>query len=279
MVRPISMSGYNKGVMSPCVLLIGGLDPSGGAGLAADQRACLAAGTWPLPVASVITVQSTAGLDSVHPLEASLVVDQARRVLRDQNVKALKLGALGSRKIIDAVADLIAGLQEPIPVVLDPVMGATRGANGLLPSDALQALRRLARSCSVVTPNRKEASVLSGIHVDDSRSAGAAATQLQRSGPRAVLLKGGHLSGPRAIDYLALGTGVKELSSPRLDVPEFHGSGCTMASLIAAHLATHDAASPTGQQIMQAVRYAKQRMFDALQRLRVVGEGLRVLSL
>src|SRR5579872_6518423 len=145
----------------PCALAIGGLDPGGGAGIAADLRAFDAAGAFGCAVASVVTVQSTAGLRSVHPVEARLVTAQAREVLLHQDVRAAKVGALGSAANVRAVARLFARPEAArIPLVVDTPMRATRARQAgarLIADAALEALRRdLLPRATLVTVNLPE---------------------------------------------------------------------------------------------------------------------------
>ncbi|HEU4532993.1 MAG TPA: hydroxymethylpyrimidine/phosphomethylpyrimidine kinase, partial [Polyangiaceae bacterium] len=215
-------------------LSIAGLDPSGGAGMAADLRAFGAAGAWGCAVCAVVTVQSTAGLRSAHPLDPELVTAQAEEVLANGTVRALKTGALGSSANVRAVAAIVRA-RPRLPAVVDPVMIATRAPGGarLLDGDALEAMRELCSLAALVTPNVDEAEALTEGRVRDRQDQREAARLLVGRGARAALVKGGHLEGdPDAADVLAVGDRVLTLRTRRLEVAPFHGGGCTLAALV-----------------------------------------------
>jgi len=255
-----------------CVLALGGLDPGGGAGILADARAIHAAGAFACAVVTVNTVQSTRRRPRVVPIEARTFLEQARVVLADQRVRAIKIGALGSEANVRAAAKL-AEENRRIPVVVDPVMLATSGRARLLDERALGAMRReLVPRAALVTANAAEAGTLTGTRVDDVDDARVAARALVMIGARAALVKGGHLDGPEAIDVLATREGVMELARPRIRTKKkLHGAGCTLASLIAARLAL-------GDDVVTAVRFAKRVHHEAITRAEDVGGDLRVLE-
>ena len=262
-------------VRLPCALAIGGLDPGGGAGIIADLRAFEAAGAFGCAAATLVTVQSTAGLRSVGPLPARQVVAQAAEVLRHQRVRAIKVGALGSEANVRAVARLLA--EHPAtPVVVDTPMAPTRGAGRLLAARALGALREhLLPGATLVTVNAPEAEAMLGAKVRTVGEAHDAARALVAAGARAALVKGGHLTGPTATDVLAVGDEVIELRARRLPVGPAHGTGCTLASLVAGRLAVRGSAS--ARALLEAVRWAKHTHHAALARAADVGGPLRVL--
>ncbi len=259
----------------PCVLAIGGLDPGGGAGVVADLRALAstgASGAFGAAVVAVQTVQSTSGLRSALAVDTRLVIAQATCVLREQRVRAVKLGALGSVENVRAIARLLGkrGGYGAIPVVLDTPMVASRGrgAGRLLAKRAVDALREaLLPRATLVTVNAEEASVLVGEPVRTVGEAHDAARWLvKQGGARAALVKGGHLGGgesrAHAIDVLAIGGEVVELRAPRLRGPGrrgTHGTGCTLASLIAGQLARRqdEGAGVTDADVVAAVQWAK----------------------
>lgn len=260
----------------PCVLLLAGLDPSGGAGLAADQRGVLAAGAWPCPITVLSTVQSTAGLQSTSQVDPEHASAQARAVLRDQHVRAVKTGALGGVSGVQLVADLVR--RHPLPLVVDPVLGATRGRVPLTSDrDALLALLACA---TLVTPNVRETEVLCGSVVRDLRDQREAARTLVSMGARAALVKGGHMKGQRCVDVLAVGSRVIDLGARRRDVGEVHGTGCLLASMIAGRLACDEVlrgVSVPEASLVSAVRFAKRKLGAAMDRALRVGRGQRVL--
>ncbi|CAN5565793.1 bifunctional hydroxymethylpyrimidine kinase/phosphomethylpyrimidine kinase [soil metagenome] len=264
----------------PCALTIGGLDPGGGAGIVADLRAFHAAKAFGCAVVALSTVQSTSGLTAVQPIATKLLLAQARAVLKNQHVRAIKIGALGSAANVRAVGELLA-VHRAIPAVVDPVMLPTRGRARLLAASALRALRtELVRRAAVVTANVPEAEAIVKRRIVSIPDARDAARRILDLGARAVLIKGGHLVGPRAIDVLAIGDEVIELAAKRLPLrTPVHGGGCVLASLVAGRLAVDQRTyeSDGDDMILDAVRYAKRAHFAMLERSRDVGGDMSVL--
>ncbi len=267
----------------PCALSIGGLDPGGGAGLAADLRAFAIAGVFGCAAAAALTVQSTSGLKSVRAVAPELVVQQAREVINNQNVRAIKIGALASSANVRKIAELLA-IHREIPAILDPVMIPTRGGGRLLARGALVAMRRdLIPRVALVTANAPEAEALTSLRVIDVASAKVAALAIAKMGARAVLLKGGHLglTARDAIDVLAIDGKTILLRAPRLKIPPLHGGGCALAALIAGRLALDPRkfSRDSRAMILDAVRSARRTHHIMLQKkLRDVGGVLRVLG-
>jgi hydroxymethylpyrimidine/phosphomethylpyrimidine kinase len=262
-----------------CALAIGGLDPGGGAGIAADLRAFAAAGAFGCAAVAVLTVQSTAGLVSARALPAREVTAQAAEVLRHQRVRAIKVGSLGSEANVRAVAKLAAN-HPGVPLVVDTPMRPTRGKARLLAWRALAALREeLLPRATLVTVNADEAHALVGERVRTVGEAHDAARALAAMGARAALVKGGHLAGASAIDVLALdGRGeVLELRASRLAVGATHGTGCTFAALVAGRLATRASAKLDRDGLVAAVRWAKRAHHAALARAVDVGGAMRAI--
>jgi len=262
---------------SPCALAIGGLDPGGGAGIAADLRAFAAAGAFGCAAVAVLTVQSTAGLKRVRDVPAREVVAAATEVLRNQRVRAVKVGALGGRDNVRAVANLLA--RHPgVPVILDTPIVPTRGSTRLLAAGALAALRdTLLPRATLVTANLDEVHALLGERVRTVSEAHDAARALATLSGGAALVKGGHMQGTYAIDVLAVAGEVIELRARRLAIAPTHGTGCTFASLIAGRLAVRGPAGVDRDTLVSAVRWGKRVHHAALARALDVGKGLRVL--
>jgi len=264
----------------PCALTIGGLDPGGGAGIAADLRAFAAAGVFGCAAVAVITVQSTAGLRSARAVPARNLRAQVEEVLRHQRVRAIKLGALGSRENVLAVARILARgpRRDDIPVVVDTAIRPTRGDARLLAADAWSAMRdALLPHAALVTLNLDEAFALLGERVRTVSEAHDAARALVRTGARAVLIKGGHMRGPSAIDVLAMDDQVIELRARRLSIPSTHGTGCTFAALVAGRLA-RESHRVSRDSLLSAIRWAKRVHHGALGRVADVGHGMRVIT-
>jgi hydroxymethylpyrimidine/phosphomethylpyrimidine kinase len=260
-----------------CALAIGGLDPGGGAGIAADLRAFRAAGAFGCAAVAIVTVQSTDGLERVRPVSPRDLRDQAHEVLSHQRVRAIKVGALGTEGNVRAIAALL-GRHDDVPVVVDTPMLPTRGRPRLLTRGAVRALREeLVPRATLVTTNTDEAGVLLGEAVRTVGEAHDAARELVRRGARAVLVKGGHLSGASAVDVLALGGDVVELRARRLAVGAVHGTGCTLASLIAGRLAVAGGTRIGRAELVGAIRWAKRVHHAALARAVDVGGRQRAM--
>jgi hydroxymethylpyrimidine kinase/phosphomethylpyrimidine kinase len=266
----------------PCALTISGLDPSGGAGVFADMRAFASASVWGCGVVAVSTIQSTSGLRSSHPVGAPLLLRQIRELWSRQNIRSIKIGALGSLENTRAVARWLATISDRVPVVIDPVLRASRGQRSarLLDERATSLLLGMAKLAAVITPNVPEAEALLGERIRSVRDAERAANRLVAAGARAALVKGGHLptrSSPEGTtDVLAVRGSVFHLRARRVKT-KLHGTGCTLASLIAGKLAL--AQHVDDDAIVAAVRWAKKELGRALARPVSIGPGLLVLPL
>ena len=244
-------------------LTIAGSDPSGGAGLQADLKTFHQHGVYGMAAVTLLTVQNTQSVTRVELMSPELVRQQVEAVLSDIPPGAVKTGALGSAAIIEVVA----ALKLKAPLVVDPVMVSKHG-HALLLEDAQDALRRkLLPVTTLLTPNTQEAAVLLGAPVTTVEQAESAARELAKRGPKAVLVKGGHLSGPEAIDVLFHDGQLTRISGPRIDTKHTHGTGCTYASAIAANLAK-------GQSLLDAVRGAKAWLTEALKSAPGLGHGI-----
>jgi hydroxymethylpyrimidine/phosphomethylpyrimidine kinase len=235
----------------PIVLTFAGSDPTGGAGLQADVLTLASMGCHPLSVVTALTVQDTLGVAAFDPVDARHVRMQAERLLADMQVAAFKLGMLGSAENVEAVAALLADYAE-IPVVLDPVLASGRG-DSLASEEVLAALRELiVPQSTVVTPNSIEARRLS-----DTDSLEQAAQRLLQRGAEYVLITGTHEPGAEVVNTLYDSGGVVRTDRWTRLPGDYHGSGCTLASAIAAALA-HGLALP------EAVRDAQEYTWQAL---------------
>jgi hydroxymethylpyrimidine/phosphomethylpyrimidine kinase len=246
------------------VLIIAGSDSGGGAGVQADIKAVTMLGGYAATAITAITVQNTLDVTGVHPIPISFVTAQARAVLDDIGADAIKTGMLGSAEMVEAVADIIAGAG--VPAVVDPVMIAKGGA-ALLADSAIAAVReRLVPLAALLTPNAPEAQALTGVAIettDDLRRAGEALLAL---GAAAVLMKGGHVAGETVTDLLVTPAGETSFSGARIDTRHTHGTGCTLASAIAAGLAQ-------GQTLEAAVASAWAYVSEAIRRAPGLGAG------
>jgi len=221
---------------APIAVTIAGSDSGGGAGIQADLKTFSALGVYGACVITALTAQNTKGVFGIHEVPADFITAQIDAVFSDLAVDALKIGMLGSTAAIEAVA---TGLErhQARNVVLDPVMAATSGEK-LLRADALGALRKLIARANVLTPNLPEAAALLDLpQARDESEMLNQAEKLLEFGADAVLIKGGHGSGPDSVDLLVEPAGYTRFSAPRLRTSDGHGTGCSLASAIAAGLA------------------------------------------
>jgi len=239
------------------VLTIAGSDPSGGAGIQADLKTFAARGTFGMAVLTALTAQNTRGVHGVDLVAPDFVAAQIAAVLEDVRVDAIKIGMIATAGIAEAVADALAAHGD-IPVVLDPVMVAKGGASLLAP-DAVAALRtRLLPLAHVVTPNLPEAArLLECAPATDRQTMAAQAAALTGLGPRAALIKGGHLDQPDSPDVLHADGGAVWFEGTRTPGPNTHGTGCTLSSALAAGLAR-------GAALADAVADAKRYIAGAI---------------
>ena len=252
------------------VLSIAGSDSGGGAGIQADLKTFAAHGLHGLSAIAALTAQHTRGVTEVHVPPVAFLRAQIDACFDDFCIGAVKLGMLANKQVIDAVADALER-HRPAFIVLDPVMVATSGAR-LLEPDALDALRtRLFPLATILTPNIPEAELLLGRRIDDDAAAEAAVEALRAWGTQTVLLKGGHLpsvtgggfhppySGGAMVDRYCDGAKRLQFTHQRIDV-EGHGTGCTLASAIAANLclgkALDAACEAATDYVHGALRYA-----------------------
>ena len=244
--------------MTPRVALtIAGSDSSGGAGVQADLKAFAACGVFGASAITALTAQSTTGVRGVHAVPAAFVVEQVEAVLDDLDVGAVKTGMLATAQVVQAVADLADRLPH---LVVDPVMVASSGARLLEVAAERAYVDALLPRAAVVTPNLHEAQVLLGATITTLEEQRQAARALGELGPRAVLVKGGHAvdgTGDEAVDVLWDGDHLLELRAPRVAGINDHGTGCSLASAIAAGLAKGDG-------LVEAVAGAKAYVARAL---------------
>ena len=220
--------------MIPNILSIAGSDPSGGAGIQADLKAISANGGYAMAAITALTAQNTRGVRAVQMIEPEMVAAQIAAIREDIAIHAVKIGTLGTAPIIRAVMGALGGLDAPI--VLDPVMVAKSG-DRLLLEDAVAALRAGLAHATVITPNLPEAADLLGAPEATSFEQMAAQAQaLLALGPKAVLLKGGHLPGGDCPDLLVGAGEVTWLPGPRQITRKTHGTGCTLSSALACFL-------------------------------------------
>jgi hydroxymethylpyrimidine/phosphomethylpyrimidine kinase len=247
-------------------LTIAGSDSGGGAGIQADLKTFAAHGVHGTSAITAVTVQNSIGVQGFYELEPKAVFEQIEAVATDIGVDAAKTGMLASAAIIEAVADACERFAIP-SLVVDPVAVSKHG-DPLLRQDAVEALRRrLLPLATVITPNAGEAELLSDVPVRERADLEAAARALHALGPRWVLVKGGHVPGPQAVDLLWDGRQAIWLEARRLDTPHTHGTGCTLSAAITANLAN-------GLDVVTAVRAAKQYLTGAIAGSYPLGKGI-----
>jgi hydroxymethylpyrimidine/phosphomethylpyrimidine kinase len=237
-------------------LTIAGSDSGGGAGIQADLKTFAAHRVHGLSAIAALTAQHTRGVTAVEVPSARFLRAQIDACFDDFRIGAVKLGMLATASVIHTVADALEQYQ-PSHIVLDPVMVATSGAR-LLEADALDAMRsRLLPLATLVTPNLPEAELLLGTSIDDLAAMRIACGTLRQRGAKAVLLKGGHMAGDGdVVDLLVDGDGFTTFTHPRLKL-EAHGTGCTLASAVAANLCL-------GRSLVEACRAAGDYVHAAL---------------
>ncbi len=240
------------------ILSIAGSDPSGGAGIQADLKTFAARRTYGMAVLTALTAQNTQGVSGVHLVPPAFVAAQIEAIFEDLRVDAVKIGMIASGEIAEAVANSLSR-RRGLPIVLDPVMVAKGGAS-LLAREAVEALtRRLLPLATVLTPNLPEAAALLGeTEATDRAGMEDQARRLLALGPKAVLLKGGHLPGTESPDVLATPDRLHWFEGVRLLTRNTHGTGCSLSSAIAAELgkgrALADATAAAKSFIAGAVR-------------------------
>ncbi|WP_079040340.1 bifunctional hydroxymethylpyrimidine kinase/phosphomethylpyrimidine kinase [Streptomyces prasinus] len=261
------MATQGAAAVPPRVLTVAGSDSGGGAGIQADLKTMLALGTHGMSVITAVTAQNSLGVQGAWPLPVEAVRAQYRSVVDDIGVQAVKTGMLASAELVEAVAGLLAGSRAP--VVVDPV-GVSKHGDALLAASALDSVRtKLLPVATVATPNLDEVTQLTGVRARSERDFRRAAEAVLAFGPRWVVIKGGHLAGDagEAVDLLTDGSQEHWLRAPRYDNRHTHGTGCTLASAIAAHLAK-------GESVPRAVRAAKEYVTGAIAAGFSLGAGI-----
>lgn len=261
------------------VLIIAGSDPGAGAGLQQDLKTTTLLGAYGLTAVTALTVQNSRGVQTVQPVPPELVAAQLDAIFSDFPVHAIKIGMLATAATVRTVAGKLkeflgteqgegplAPFPQKPPIILDPVLAAGRG-EALLDEEGIEALRdELFPLTCILTPNVPETARLTGLTVETPAHLEEAARRLQAMGPLWVLAKGGHLSGP-PVDVLTDGKNAYYLENPRIAAPHHHGSGCLLATALAAHLAH-------GLSVPEAVNRARDLVRQALRHGLPLGQGV-----
>ncbi|QDZ30742.1 hydroxymethylpyrimidine/phosphomethylpyrimidine kinase [Noviherbaspirillum sp. UKPF54] len=251
--------------MRPSVLIFAGSDPSGGAGLQADIQAVSALGAHPLTAITVLTVQDNDRVFNVHPVPAELVRQQAHALMGKIDIAAVKIGIVGNRENAEAIADTVRAMKQRRPdlqVVLDPVLASGHG-DPLAKDNAVQAIAPLLPVATLVTPNLPEAAALCGGELRPE----VQVETLLRHCPN-VLIKGGHGTGPEVVNRWFANGHQRTWTWPRLE-GSYHGTGCTLASAVAALLAQ-------GKTMVHAIEAAQSYCHQALVTSYAIADGQRI---
>ena len=250
-------------------LTIAGSDSGGGAGIQADLKTFAALGVYGTSAITALTAQNTRGVAGTHSVPSEFVVLQIETIVSDFGCDAVKTGMLATAPIVEAVAATVEALELP-NLVVDPVMIAKSG-DRLLDDDAVHAMRvSLLRLARVVTPNIPEAEVLADLSISSLSDVREAARRIRKLGPAAVIVKGGHLDRPEVVDVMLDGDREVDLVGPRVAGRHTHGTGCTFAAAVTAHLAS-------GASLEEAARRGKEFVTAAMRAGIPLGEGHRPL--
>jgi hydroxymethylpyrimidine/phosphomethylpyrimidine kinase len=254
------------------VLIIAGSDSGGGAGIQADIKTVTALGGYAMTAITAVTVQNTLGVAGVHEVPIDIVRAQIDAVMGDLGADAWKLGMLGSAAHVRTVLEAWDAVGAGVPVVLDPVMIAKGGAS-LLAEDAIEVIRdQLVPIAAIVTPNAPEAEALTGVEVRDlDGQMSAAEILVEQLGAYSALVKGGHVEGDIIRDVLLTREGYRVFESSRIDTKATHGTGCTLASAIAAQMSQ-------GVAIEAAVEKARAYLMEAIRHAPGFGQGHQPLG-
>lgn len=248
------------------ILIIAGSDSGGGAGIQGDIKTVTMLGGFATTAITALTAQNTRGVFGIHEVPCDFIAQQMELVLSDIGADAIKTGMLHSAEVIHTIATCLTQHATHIPLVVDPVMIAKGGAP-LLKPDAVDALKsELLPLARIVTPNIPEAELLSGIRITGEAEMLQAAEAIAKLGPRAVLIKGGHMEGDTLTDLLWDSGVITRFTSQRIATTSTHGTGCTLASAIATGLAQ-------GVPLAQSVEKARDYVAKAIRTAPAIGHG------
>lgn len=255
----------------PQCLTIAGSDSGGGAGIQADIKTFQANGCYGMSVLTSITAQNTVRVTRAFDLPTDLIRDQLEAIFEDFSPSAAKTGMLSSPEIVETVTSFWSSLPAAPPLVVDPVMISKSGYALLAPEAVEKVRRRLLPLAALVTPNRHEAELLAGRPITDHGSMHEAGRRILDLGPRAVLIKGGHLEGAGfapglSVDFLFAGGEVREYSGERFATTSTHGTGCTYSAAICAGIAR-------GLPMEEAIARAKRYITEAIRHGLHIGRG------
>ena len=255
---------HGQGVAAaPILLSIAGFDPSCGAGTVADLKTFAAHGCYGVAAITALTVQNTQGVEAVHNTPSAELREQLEVLVKDCAIAAVKIGMLGNRGNAAVVAEFLDA-NKFVHVVHDPVMKSSSGSELIDAAGIKFVATELLKRSSVITPNVPEAEILTGITIKEVSDMEAAARKIVEMGARAVIVKGGHME--KAIDVLFDGNELHLLGGDKVKTEQTHGTGCTFASAITAHLAA-------GRSLLEATTLAKAYVVKAIEKAYPVGKG------
>ncbi len=258
-------------ILTKVALSIAGSDSGAGAGIQADLKTFSALGVYGCTVITALTAQNTEKVAKIYEIPTSIVEAQTRSVIADLSPAAIKVGMVYSREIIDVVARLLN--QERMAIVVDPILAAGTGTK-LLRDDAIESfVSKLLPLATLITPNKIEAEKLSGIEINDKSDGIEAAKKLSELGAKNVIVKGGHFDKKMVTDVLLLGRSgrVIEITNPRINIKESHGSGCNFSAAVTAFLAR-------GSALEEACIMANEYIHDAIKNVVMLGRGLPITN-
>ncbi len=254
---------HSPNASTPVILTIAGFDPSGGAGIAADLKTFAAHNCYGVAAITALTIQNTQDASAVHPVEAPVVRKSIEALFSDGGIAAIKIGMVANRANAQVVREVLDA-NAAIPSVLDPVIRSSGGLE-LVDAAGLDFLRAHVLSrVTVITPNLQEASVLTGLKIENVEEMKAAARKLVELGAHAVVVTGGHLE--KAIDVFFDGSKLETFVGDRVKPDNTHGTGCTFSSAVAANLAL-------GRQLYDSVMLAKAYVTEAIRKAYPTGRG------
>ena len=246
------------------VLTIAGSDSSGGAGIQADLKTMSALGVYGMSVITAVTAQNTTGVQDVMDVSTEIVEAQIRAVFDDIEVDAVKIGMLSNSSTIAVIQRLLVEYKAK-NIVLDPVM-VSKSGYFLLKQEATEAIKDIVKISDIVTPNIPEAEVLAGFKIESRENMEKAAFKIKQLGAKSVLVKGGHRSND-ADDILLFHHSISNLKGIRINTKNTHGTGCTLSSAVASHLAK-------GCSIYESVILSKEYITKAIENSFDLGRGV-----
>lgn len=255
--------GTNGNAAPPILLTIAGFDPSCGAGTVADLKTFAAHGCYGVAAITSLTVQNTQGVEAVHNTPSAELREQLEVLAKDCEIAAVKIGMLGNRGNAVVVGEFLDAHQFE-HVIHDPVMKSSSGTELLDAGGVKYVAGELMKRASVITPNVAEAELLAGIEIKDVAAMEAAARKIVELGARAVIVKGGHMD--RAVDVVFDGNEMVQLGGDKVKIENTHGTGCTFASALTAHLAA-------GRSLIEAATLSKAYVTKAIEKGYAIGKG------